>query len=233
MGSATFLCALSQAPSYVVIHILSGLVLLGWPTQRNRQLAVMFLKVWVFEVLPDVPRTTQDIETVLDLRTTISNVFTRDIARGFTWEAFLNADATEIMAERAWARQRPGVRARWFGCPEDSSTTSPDVYRDTRDCFLGHLTKEERICSEISGTLATLRLQCESEPCKGTMLNLNMQHKIKRSALCRRPFSTSTPHTPRRGRRNKHNIQRIGVPAHFGGWHLLHDDEALWDLRAS
>ena len=25
--------------------------------------------------------------------------------------------AAEIMEERAWARQRPGVRARWFGCP--------------------------------------------------------------------------------------------------------------------
>ena len=135
---------------YVVIHILSDPVSLGWPIQRHRQFVVMILKVWVFEVLPDVPRTTQDIETVLDLRTTISNVFTRDIARGFTWEAFLNADATDIMAERAWARQRPGVRARWFGCPEDSSTTSPDVYRDTRDCFLGHLTKEERRCYDMS-----------------------------------------------------------------------------------
>ena len=74
---------------YVVIHILSDPVSLGWPIQRNRQFVVMILKVWVFEVLPDVPRTTQDIETVLDLRTTISNVFTRDIAPGFTWEAFV------------------------------------------------------------------------------------------------------------------------------------------------
>ena len=135
---------------YVVILLLSDPVTLGWPIQRNRQFVVMILKVWVFEVLPDVPQTTQDIENALDLRTTISNMFARDIAPGFTWEAFLHADADEIMAERAWARQRPGVRARWFGCPEDSSTTSPDVYRDTRECFLGHLTKEERRCYEMA-----------------------------------------------------------------------------------
>ena len=54
------------------------------------------------------------------------------------------------MAERAWARQRPGVRARWLGCPEGSSMTSPDVYRDTRDSLFGHLTTEERRFYEIA-----------------------------------------------------------------------------------
>ena len=106
---------------YVVIHLLSEPMSLGWPIQRNRQFVVMILKVWVFDVLPDVPQTTQDIENALNLRTTISNVFGRDIAPGFTWEAFLNADASEIMAERAWARQRPSVRARWLGSPEDAT----------------------------------------------------------------------------------------------------------------
>ena len=127
---------------YVVIHLLSDPVSLGWPIQRHLQFVVMILKVWVLEVLPDVPRATQDIDIVFDLRTTISNVFTRGVAPGFTW-----------------ARQRPGVRARWFGCPEDSSTTSPDVYRDTRDCFLGHLTKEERICYEVSQERLHLNMQ--------------------------------------------------------------------------
>ena len=101
---------------YVVILLLSDPVTLGWPIQRNRQFVVMSLKVWVFDVLPDVPQTTQDIDNAFDLRTTISNMFARDIAPGFTWEAFLHADADEIMAERAWARQRPGVRAQWRAC---------------------------------------------------------------------------------------------------------------------
>ena len=103
---------LHLADLYVILRLELSPVQFGWPSQRNRQLVVCILKVWIFGVLPD-HSSSSEVIMHLDIERTLQAMFFRKVGIHFTWASYLVAEPFEIALEFEWARTRPGVRERW------------------------------------------------------------------------------------------------------------------------
>jgi len=108
---------------YVVMRLELRIADLGQAGNRDRQMCLLFLRVWFCPMLTD-----QLFIEDLDAHRVIRNLFARKCT--ISWWHFLLATVSEIQAEQLWAANRKGVRA--LCALEDQSEWPPS---SATDCF--------------------------------------------------------------------------------------------------
>eukprot|EP00973_Karenia_brevis_P034222 4720322-Karenia_brevis.AAC.1 len=100
---------------YVIIRVLTDPTTEGWASMRPRQVLVMILKVWAYNVIRNsneqthVPCSRVALVRNMALPQTIS--FLADRTCAFTWKAYIRAAASsdELNAEIRWAASRKSI----------------------------------------------------------------------------------------------------------------------------